>query len=95
MTAYTTYAPTVLEPHYSAHVNAMTTASLHTTSDIACQLALRDLCIKHLEKQRRVLGREVDRQTLVIKRMVQQASHQSERVRYLESKLFTKGKPNG
>ena len=95
MTAYTTYAPTVLEPHYSAHVNAMNIEGLHTNSDVACQLALRDLCIKHLEKQRRVLGREVDRKTLVIKRMVQQASLQSERVRYLEAKLFAKGRSNG
>ena len=95
MTAYTTYAPTVLEPHYSAHVSAMKTEGLHATSDVACQLALRDLCIKHLEKQRRVLGREVDRKTLVIKRMVQQASLQSEQVRYLESKLVAKGKPDG
>jgi len=37
-----------LEPHYSAHVSAMTTDELHYKSDIAAQLAWRDKVIaKH------------------------------------------------
>ena len=94
MSEHEVYSPTVLEPHYSAHVNAMTTEGLHTKSDIACQLALRDLCIKHLEKQNRVLGREVERQKAVFNRMVQQAKQQSERIKYFETKLYARDKSN-
>lgn len=34
--------PWQLEPHYSAHIAAMTTEGLHNKSDIAAELAWRD-----------------------------------------------------
>lgn len=37
-----------LEPHYSAHVSAMTSEGLHSKSDIAAELAFRDVRIDAL-----------------------------------------------
>jgi hypothetical protein len=37
-----------LEPHYSAHVAAMTAEGLHSKSDIAAELAYRDKFIVDL-----------------------------------------------
>jgi len=42
-------APWDLEPHYSNHVAAMTSESLHDKGDIALQLALRDHRVAELE----------------------------------------------
>lgn len=41
--------PMALEPHYSRHVLAMTAEGLHWKSNIAAQLAWRDLRIEQLE----------------------------------------------
>ena len=41
--------PSTLEPHYSAHVSAMTTEGLHAKSLIAAELAWRDQRIAQLE----------------------------------------------
>jgi hypothetical protein len=40
-----------LEPHYSAHVEAMTTEDLRFKSDIAAELAFRDAEIERLKHQ--------------------------------------------
>ena len=42
--------PRALEPHYSAHVSAMTTEELHAKSRIAAELAWRDKEIARLRK---------------------------------------------
>ena len=42
--------PFNLEPHYSRHVSAMTTESLHEKSDIAAELAFRDAQIDELRR---------------------------------------------
>ena len=41
--------PSTLEPHYSAHVCAMTAEALHAKSAIAAELAWRDKRIAELE----------------------------------------------
>jgi len=44
--------PLSLEPHYSAHVSAMTSEGLHAKSAIAAELAYRDSYIEELESER-------------------------------------------
>jgi len=39
---YAARDPQALEPHYSAHVSAMTEEGLHAKADIAAELAFRD-----------------------------------------------------
>ena len=49
MTHYAKRTPWALEPHYSAHVEAMTAEGLHEKSDIAAELAWRDSVLaKHV-----------------------------------------------
>jgi hypothetical protein len=45
---YPDHRPWDLEPHYSKHVNSMTSEDLHSKSDIATQLAWRDQEIERL-----------------------------------------------
>lgn len=40
-----------LEPHYSAHVSAMTSEGLHSKGDIAAELAFRDREIARLKRE--------------------------------------------
>ena len=42
-----------LEPYYSLHVSAMTTEGLHSKSDIAGELAVRDKTIANLDETQR------------------------------------------
>lgn len=45
-----------LEPHYSRHVHAMTSEALHSKSDIAAELAWRDIEIRRLRDENAILG---------------------------------------
>lgn len=62
-------APWSLEPHYSAHVSAMTSEGLHSKSDIASELAFRD---KEIARLRAELAENeklrVERETLLVAR---------------------------
>ena len=54
-----------LEPHYTKHVGAMTSESLHSKSSIAAQLAYRDLQIERLTdeiRQRDTVLRDIIKQ---------------------------------
>ena len=42
--------PPSLEPHYSAHISAMTSEELYSKSDIAAELAVRDQKIAWLRE---------------------------------------------
>lgn len=57
MSHYTRRDPMSLEPHYSAHVSAMTTEGLHAKSAIAAELAFRDALV--LAERERTL-REIE-----------------------------------
>jgi hypothetical protein len=60
---YADRAPWKLEPHYSAHVAAMTSEGLHSKADIAAELAFRD---KALEEVREAAEAEHDDQECCI-----------------------------
>jgi len=49
MNLYSDRNPMDLEPHYSAHVSAMTSEGLHDKADIAAELAFMDARIAELE----------------------------------------------
>ena len=49
---------TIYSDQYAAHVNAMTAEDLHSKSDIACELAARDIEIETLKAQLRDAGEE-------------------------------------
>lgn len=51
----------LLEPHYSRHVSAMTSEGLHAKSDIAAELAFRDLEIDRLTKENADLKHQMSR----------------------------------
>lgn len=52
MTEYADRDLETLEPHYSLHVSAMTREHLHAKSDIAAELAFRDV---RIHNQRRTI----------------------------------------
>lgn len=51
MSEYAERNPMELEPHYSKHVQAMTSENLFSKSDIAAELAFRDKQIEEMDKE--------------------------------------------
>ena len=92
MTEYAPVCPISLGAHYTKHVSAMTSEGLHEKSDIAIQLAHRDLCIEHLENDNRMLSYTSEYRRHEIFSLNRQLDSQAERIRYLETKLFAKEK---
>lgn len=59
-----------LEPHYSNHVDAMTTEGLHKKSAIAAELAYRDRRIEELEARVKELERKLRKKDMVIDSLI-------------------------
>lgn len=57
---YARFDPSTLEPHYSAHVSAMTSEGLHGKSEIAAELAHRDVQIESLRRHNQSLADELN-----------------------------------